>query len=219
MTRVLAIMPCRGRPQQTARNVQRLIATADYADWKLVCVGGEAEADTLRAVAEQSSGVYQLCLLDRPHVPYWEALAEATAWPALQGATLLVNLANDLLPGPQWLARAVAAFDSTFEGRAGMMGFNGDGHETGHSCHFLISRELLEYFGGWPVWYSHNYGDTEFCQRAIALRRYAKAPYALLYHDHPVTGGTDDDVYAAGRASAEADQALFERRRRRGWTH
>lgn len=98
-----------------------------------------------------------------------------------------------------------------------MLGFNDGHHELMHSCHFLISRALLDRYGGWPTWYDHNYGDTEICQRAIADGVYAKAPWAVLYHDHPYFGGTDDAVYAEGRAQVERDRQLYEQRRRAGW--
>ena len=109
------------------------------------------------------------------------------------------NLANDLLPGQHWLQRAVAAYAATFGDGPGLLGFNDGHHETEHSCHFLISRMLLDDYGGWPVWYDHNYGDTELCQRAIADGLYAKAPWATLFHDHPYFGGDDDSVYAEGQ--------------------
>jgi hypothetical protein len=72
-------------------------------------------------------------------------------------------------------------------------------------------------YGGWPVWYDHNFGDTELCQRAIGDGLYVKAPWATLFHDHPYFGGTDDAVYAEGRAQSDRDHAIYEDRRRRGW--
>ena len=132
-------------------------------------------------------------------------------------APLLCNLANDLLPGQHWLARAVAAYTHEFGDGPGLLGFNDGHHEVGHSCHFLISRSLLDDYGGWPVWYDHNYGDTELCQRAIADGLYAKAPWATLFHDHPYFGGDDDSVYAEGRARAEQDHVTYERRKANRW--
>lgn len=97
------------------------------------------------------------------------------------------------------------------------MGFNGDGHGPEHSCHFLIHRLLLAQLGGWPTWYRHNFGDTELCQRAAGLGCYAKAAWAILYHNHPVAGAAADGVYAEGGAHWAEDQRLFEERRRLGW--
>ena len=111
----------------------------------------------------------------------------------------------------------MAAYQATFGDGPGLLGFNDGHHETEHSCHFLISRTLLDDYGGWPVHFDHNYGDTELCQRAIADGLYAKAPWATLYHDHPYFGGEDDAVYAEGRARAEQDRLLYEDRRMRGW--
>lgn len=146
---------------------------------------------------------------------YWHALQQATDyWPEFD---LITNLANDLLPGQHWLARAESAYREMFGNGPGMIGFNDGHHEVGHSCHFLIARPLLDRYGGWPVWYDHNYGDTELCQRAIGDGLYAKAPWAVLYHDHVYFGGQDDRVYQEGRALLERDGRLYEQRKANGW--
>lgn len=210
---IAAILPCRGRPEQTVAVVRRLLATAGYDDWRLICVGGTDEQETLLACS--AAGAVVRHYLDVPRLTYWQALARETAMQ--REATHLIGLANDLLPGQHWLRRAVDAYRGTFREISGLLGFNGDSHEVGHSCHFLIARALLDRYGGWPVWYDHAFGDTELCQRAIADGVYAKAPWALLYHDHPYFGGQDDATYAEGRARANWDQRLYERRKRAGW--
>lgn len=209
---IAAIMPCRGRAEQTVRNVRRLLATAGPVEWQLICIGGEQERDVLMACSAAGAKVRHILGVDR--LTYWQALAEETR---LCDAPLLVGLANDLLPGQHWLARAYSAYRETFGDTPGMVGFNDGHHETGHSCHFLISRSLLDRYGGWPVHYDHNFGDTELCQRAIADGCYVKAPWATLFHDHPYFGGADDQVYAEGRAQVDRDYQLYEQRRRAGW--
>lgn len=208
---VAAILPCRGRLEQTVANAKRLRSTAGYNDWRLIAVGGQEDRAVLTALAKID---VETLTTDTPRVTYWQALADATE---RTEATHLINLANDLLPGQHWLKRAVDAYEQLFDDGAGMIGFNGDSHEVGHSCHFLISRSLLDRYGGWPLVYRHNFGDTELCQRAIADGVYAKAPWALLFHDHPYWGGQDDPVYEEGRASIARDQMLYEQRRKRGW--
>lgn len=209
--KVAAIMPCRGRAEQTVRNVRRLLQTAGHDDWGLILVGGDE--------TPIEPGTSRLLL---PNATYWEALKYATAH---TNARFLVNLANDLVPGQHWLKRALEAYRAAFATRTleddgvadGMIGFNGDSHTMDHSCHFLISRGLLDRYGGWPVWYRHNFGDTELCQRAIADGVYGKAPWAILFHDHWRYGAEYDQVYAAGDQSADDDHALFTERRRLGW--
>lgn len=205
-------MPCRGRAEQTVRNVRRLLSTAGAVDWRLTCIGGGDEAPTILACSE--AGAHVRHVLDVPQLSYWEALQFETE---RTDAPLLANLANDLLPGQNWLQRALEAYRGAFGDGDGMIGFNGDSHSMDHSCHFLISRGLLERYGGWPVWYRHNFGDTELCQRAISEGRYGKAPWAILFHDHPFFGGQDDAVYAEGRATASADEKLYHERRKAGW--
>ncbi len=207
-------MPCLGRHQQTLDCVRRLIATAGMEhgrDWELRCVVSDA-ADL--PMATQLSELGLTVHLSDARLTYWQAMRHATQ---RGDAPLIVNLANDLLPGQHWLARAVEAYRDMFGADVGMLGFNGDSHGPEHSCHFLMSRALLNRYGGWPVWYQHNFGDTELCQRAIAENVYAKAPWALLYHNHPYFGGADDAVYAEGRASSDRDHQLFVERRRLGW--
>ena len=214
---VAAIMPCRARAEQTVRNVKRLLSTAGYSDWRLICVGGSDDLDAMtqiRIACESEPRVSTFIDTAHARLTYWQALANRTAH---TDAPLLANLANDLLPGQHWLQRAAAAYQVTFGDGPGLLGFNDGHHETEHSCHFLISRTLLDDYGGWPVWYDHNYGDTELCQRAIADGLYAKAPWATLYHDHVFFGGTDDEVYQEGRAHTDRDHALFIQRQQAGW--
>jgi hypothetical protein len=208
---IAAIMPCKGRLDQTVANVKRLLGTAGYQDWRLYAIAGRADRDVLTALAK--IGIPTMTP-EAETLTYWQALADATA---VLKEPLLINLANDVLPGQHWLRRAVEAYQETFGTGDGMLGFNGDSHELEHSCHFLLSRQLLMRYGGWPVWYKHNFGDTELCQRAIADDLYAKAPWAILYHDHPYWGGQDDRVYEIGRETIPRDQMLYEQRKRTGW--
>lgn len=205
-------MPCRGRKFQTVANVRRLLATAGRVEWSLTCIGGEDETDVLMACSAAGAKVRHI--LDVPRLTYWQALQEETD---LSSAPFIVNLANDLLPGRDWLARGLAEYRCCFGTRDALIGFNDGIHGEGLSPHFLISRGLLNQFGGWPVWYRHEYGDAELCARAQAQGAYSKAAWATLYHDHPFVGGEDDAVYQEGHASRDRDAALFAERRKQGW--
>jgi len=210
---IAAIMPVRGRKDQTVRNVQRLIRNAGRGfDWALTCIGGEDEADVLMACSAAGAKVRHI--LGRPRLSYWQAMQEETQ---LSNPPLLANLANDLLPGRDWLGRALAEYRCCFGAADGMIGFNDGIHGEGLSPHFLISHNLLVQLGGWPVWYQHNYGDAELCARAQALGRYGKAAWAVLYHDHPFVGGDPDSVYAEGMSSNDQDARLFHERRAARW--
>jgi hypothetical protein len=204
---VAAIMPCRGRAAQTVANVKRLLATAGYEDWRLILVSdGDDSAPVM-------SGTSRLILRERSG--YWQALAYATQ---TVDAPLLVSLANDLWACDDWLRLAVEDYREHFGDGPGLLGFAGDGHGYNHSCHFLISRSLLDRYGGWPVWYRHNFGDAELCTRAQQDGLYAKSERAYLEHCHVERGlAPDDAVYQAGRATYRQDEALFVERRRLGW--
>lgn len=205
-------MPCRGRAEQTVENVRRLLATACYEDWRLICVcDGDRE-------------VYDLIRRELPDVTVGGSQRPQGYWRCLQqgmqqvNATHLINLANDLWACDDWLRLAVAEYQQRFGSGDGLLGFAGDGHPPQHSCHFLISRALLDKYGDWPIWYQHNFGDRELCARAQADGLYAKSERAWLEHCHPMLGRAPDDaVYQEARAAYQQDQALFIARRAAGW--
>lgn len=205
-------MPCWGRAEQTVRNVRRLLATAGRVEWQLWCVVSNLH-DPMLGSALNDTGARVAFL---PEFTYWKAL-DYMVKQIVPDVPLLAGLANDLLPGRDWLARAASEYRCCFGQGDGLMGFNDGIHGEELSPHFLISRGLLDRFGGWPTWYSHNYGDAELCARAQELERYGKAPWAVLYHDHPITGATSDHVYAEGAATNDRDGLLFQQRRAQRW--
>ncbi len=212
---IAAIMPCRGRAEQTVRNVRRLLATAGNGGaWRLYCVGAIPDVQPLKGHVDPTF-VTILTVARESALTYWEAL-QATMFDT--DASLIANLANDLWACDDWLKLAVEEYQRRFADRPGLLGFAGDGHTYSHSCHFVISRALLDRYGGWPVWYTHNFGDAELCARARADGLYAKSFAAYLEHCHPERGLAEDDaVYAEGRVTYKQDEALFVERRRLGW--
>lgn len=216
MPRVTAIMPCLGRVEQTLELIPRLLATAEYADWRLVCI-----ADDDAEVYEAIYGKYpDRVFMTQRRFGYWKCLRAITLHVG-EESELFVNLANDLLPGRGWLGRAVQAFDAHPPGGHGVIGFN-DGVWNGqHAAHFLVDRVTLRAWYGedyWPVCYRHMYGDTEICERAKAAGRFYVEPYAVLFHNHKLTGAQDDEVYKLGESRWKEDQALFEERRKQ-WSN
>lgn len=211
---IAAIMPCKGRAAQTVENVRRLLATARYEGWRLLCV-----CDGDREVYATIRDYLPYVTVGGSQQPqgYWLCLRQGTSQQA-PGATHLINLANDLWACDGWLKLAVEDYRARFGQGDGLLGFAGDGHASSHSCHFLISRGLLDRYGGWPVWYQHNFGDRELCARAQQDGLYAKSERAWLEHCHPMRGQAPDDaVYQAGRATYHQDEALFVARRNAGW--
>ena len=206
MMDVAVILPCKGRHEQTIRNAARLRSQAAYeARW--IAIGGPDEGALLEALP------WHHRITPQP-LTYWQALTVAQQEVP---SPLLCAVANDLLPSPHWLQRGVEAYAARFGSEPGLMGFNGDGHGPEHSCHMLIHRDLLASFGGWPVWYHHNFGDTELCLRAQQAGRYGKAAWAVLFHDHWRFGAEHDVVYQAGDVTFEKDRALFLQRQQAGW--
>jgi hypothetical protein len=209
---VAAIMPCRGRPEQTVANVRRLLSTAGDVDWQLICMV-DRDPDVMKALSNANPPVW---IMESAQPGYWHALQQATDyWPEFD---LLCGLANDLWACDDWLSEALSEYRERFGNGDGLLGIAGDGHGPMHACHFLISRALLARYGGWPTWYRHNFGDRELCARAQQDGVYAKSRRAWLEHCHVERGlAPDDAVYQVGRATFRQDEALFVERRRLGW--
>lgn len=202
--KVTAIMPCLGRRLETIEAITRLRTTANYGAWEFIAV-----VDGDRTLHDAIGG-----MLSEKSIGYWGCLKLATQETT---APLIVNLANDLLPGREWLMRAVAAYRNRYGEGEGVIGFNDGVHAGATAAHFLVSRSLLHRWYGkdyWPLAYQHNFGDSEICERAKAEQLFAVAPFAVLYHNHPATGGQNDAVYAKGFSTWQADQQTFEKRKR-----
>ncbi len=211
-------MPCCGRPEQTVTNIRRLLDSAGRAPWTLWCVVSNIHDPGLGSALGEATE-HQARIAWLPNFTYWQALAYVCRQIDTD-ATHLISLANDLWACDDWLKAGVEDYRTAFGDGPGLLGFGGDGHGQQHSCHFLISRVLLERYGGWPVWYKHNFGDRELCARAQQDGLYAKSERAYLEHCHPERGlAPDDAVYQAGRATYKQDEALYVERRRVGWPH
>ena len=212
---IAAIMPCRGRAEQTVCNVKRLLATAGRVEWQLWCVVSNIHDPNLGTWIDEATD-HRVQVVWRPEFTYWQALAYMCKHVDTL-SPMIATLANDLLPGRDWLARCMAAYTARFFDGDGLMGFNDGIHGPDLSPHFLISRRLLDHYGGWPTWYQHTHGDAELCARAQADGCYGKAPWAILYHDHPIVGAVTDSVYAEGSASIDRDATLYQQRRAANW--
>lgn len=208
-------MPLRGRVNQSVDAMRRLMETASYPA-RYIAVGGTGDLEVIHAVA-QVKNVHAITAT-KFAITYWEALKFATD--NLPASTLVVNTANDVLPVIHWLRNAVEMYDvESSLARDKVVGFNGDGHGINHACHFMISMARVRKYGGWPIWYSHNFGDTEICTRAMENTAFIKAPYAILFHNHPaVSRSQTDAVYDQGNANFMRDKHTFTQRKENGWS-
>lgn len=213
--KVLGVMPVKGRAAQSVRCITRLLATADHPLHLVVVTDDDPEAAA--AVGAELTGWQGfVSLLELPERGgYWHAVsAGAQTQP---GYRHILNLANDLLPGRQWLGRAVEAYLDTFGDEPAVLGLNDGVHPGTHAGHFIAHRDLLAAWYGADLYphkyYTHLYGDNEIVERAHGLNRFAVAPWSVLYHDHPASGGAGDDIYALGHASLNQDWRMYERRK------
>jgi hypothetical protein len=216
---IAAILPAKGRIDQTLALIPRLTSTAGISldAWRLIVV---IDDDPELFTALSTSYPTLSHINQRTRRGYWQCMRDAVrSFPATR---YVVNLANDLLPGRDWLRRALEVQKLHRIGsRDPVVGFN-DGIATGstHASHFLAPLELLNHWYGaeyFPTCYDHMFGDTEICRRAVNARRLVPAPYAVLYHNHAYVAAKIDDIYRLGHKHAERDQFLFEWRNSHGW--
>ena len=200
-----AVLPCHKRLQATTELIPRLLQTAG-TKIQVIAVSGQESADVVRAAA--SAGARGIIGTEL-RLTYWRALDLATR--DLPDSAIVANIANDVLPVWRWWSHAQKHL-TTYE----VVGFNGDGHNEGHACHFMTTMHYIRSLGGWPVWYQHNFGDTEICQRAITHGVFYKDPWAVLYHNHPVMGKPADEAHHDIPAS-DRDRKLFDYRRANSW--
>jgi len=206
--RVSVLIPCFGRYHQILDLAPRLEMTAGSA-YTLVCiVDGDPGHPNV-------PGATMVRLSQRGG--YWTALrAGAHAVPA----DAYAYLANDLLPGVNWLRHAVAMHTGTFPDGDGAVGFWDGVWHGAHASHMLISHSTLTRWYGadlWPICYDHCAGDNELWDRAHEEQRLAVCPSAVLFHNHWRTGMQRDDIYALGRRHQGRDAALWNERKAQGW--
>lgn len=219
-----AIMPVKGRPDQTLYVINRLIRMSGLDDdaWRLVLVVDDDPA--LRtALSGQSLGANVMMVATAQRVGYWRAFGGGILH-AMKSApspiTHVCNLANDLLPGAHWLRRMQSFAEEN--NQTGLTAFNDGIHAGDHAAHFYVNVDTL---GRWypraysPYMYDHMYGDAELTARAKAEGIFAAQPWAVLYHNHVYLGARNDEIYALGHQRIDTDKALFEARKAQGWNN
>lgn len=205
MARVSATLPCYRRMDQTIENYRRLLHTADYNDVLYYLV--VSQDDWAPFVNASPFDARVKVIVTELQLTYWNSLELVRL--NQPECDLYVGLANDLLPGRSWLERGVNNYVQAFGNNCGMMGFNDGIHTERLSPHFLIGKELLTDFGGWPVHYRHTFGDVELCERAIKLGCYRKSSWAVLYHNHAINGAKWDNEYRDAYAADDSDRVLW----------
>ncbi len=205
-------MPVRGRHQETLALLPRLASCAGVPYRLTVMVDADPE---LYGLLRAHLG--ERVTMNERRQGYWGCLRQGAQRTA---GDMIVTLANDLLPGSQWLQRALEAHARTFSGGEGLIGFNDGIHFGEHAAHFLVSRSLLRRWYGedyFPVCYDHTYGDSEMCLRAEQEGKFAVANFALLFHNHPYNGRPSDEIYAEGQAKTEFDKRRYYHRWQNHW--
>jgi len=204
-----AVLPCHKRLNTTVELIPRLIQTAGMKI-NVIAVSGQESADVVRAAT--SAGARGMIAVNE-RLSYWQAMDLATK--DLPDSAIVANVANDVLPVHRWWHHAYESLAA--DQFAGVVGFNGDGHYLLHACHFMTTMQFIRSLGGWPIWYRHNFGDTEICYRAVEQKKFFKHPWAILYHNHPVMGKPVDDAHHDIPPS-DHDQKLFAYRKENKWT-
>jgi len=115
---------------------------------------------------------------------------------------LVMFLANDIIPQPNFLFNAVIAMAIHYPDLDGLIGLNDMYWKGQFATHWLASKKLLPYLDGefFHTGYHHTGCDNELTERCKLINRYHWAENAKVYHDHPVQKGAlivkdNDRVY------------------------
>lgn len=216
-------MPIKGieRLDATLELIPRLFATTGNVgnvNFDLVVVADEDERLADAVGSKNFDGV--TLLRNETRLGYWKSLAKGAKE---TDAPLLINLANDLIPGREWLARGLKTHQAASEHlqRDAIVGFNDGVHPGNHAGHLLIPRAILERWYGndlFPIMYDHLHADVEIVVRAMEEGRFVYSTFAVLFHNHAVNGKPFDPVYKLGHAKEQEDYRLYKQRRANGWT-
>jgi hypothetical protein len=219
---VSLLMPTLGRTDQLLALLPRIKYTAGTSLFELIVIadGDQKSADAVDHWRSANNAKDWLTVVAMPERQgYWKCLAHASYHVAK--GDMLSNIANDVLPGRNWLKNAVEVMQKHFPNGRGVVGYNDGILFEEHTGHLLAGREILaEWYGHnqlWPAFYDHLYGDTEICRRAMEQQCYAIALRAVLFHNHFVLGLEQDDVYRFSHHKFPQDRDLFEQRKRNRW--
>jgi hypothetical protein len=211
-----------GRIERTEALLPRLQQTSGMSfHLTVVCDGDNDAYDTLHTFVRRNMLRDVLVVRTPRRVGYWFALQVGAQ--LVPDATHIVNLASDLLPGTNWLRNAHSSSELLKVVRTAdhaLIAFNDGINTDGGAPHFLVDMALLRAWYGsniFPTCYKHEYGDTEIATRAIERNVYYREPWAVLYHDHPYTGGNVDETYTLGWSSRNNDAQLFAQRKQQQW--
>lgn len=224
--RVLGVMPIKHQiaesndpadrtPLRTTRLITRMLTQAQ-APLHIVVVADDDPLGVKAIEAQLKGWQGHVSLIDSTERNgYWKSVSMGAQ--SKPDYTHVLNLANDLMAGREWLSRAIHAYQVTWGDEPAILGMYDAVHPGTHAGHFIADKRLLrEWYGEdlYPFkYYKHLYADNEIVERAHALRRYGMAIFSCLFHDHPVSGGNSDAVYKLGHESIKHDSQTYEHRK------
>jgi len=127
-----------------------------------------------------------------------------------------VYMADDVIPGDQWLTQAIDFMEQRFPLRDALICFN-DGCWNGrHASHGLVSRNTWRNLGNSKLFfegYKHYHPDRELTLKAQKEGNYGYCPSAVLWHNQAKLGlAKYDDVAKVAMSSKDEDTKLFKER-------
>ncbi len=171
--KVSICIPTLGRPEKLARLLDSIKENAGYDNYEVIVKADEFPPNNAGAPK----------VLKR-------AVDESTG-------ELVMFLGNDCLLKKNCLQEAVFQMIRKFPDLDGMVGLN-DGYwkEEHVAPHWMASKKLLPYLEGefFSTAYNHTGCDNELKARVEMIGKYAWAPRAEIFHDHPMMAGNKDQM-------------------------
>lgn len=194
-------IPTLGRPEKLQRLLDSLKANAGYDNYEIIVKADEMPPNNVGAPTMLA-----------------KCVAEAKG-------DLIMFLGNDCVMEPNCVQEAVWAMIRNFPDMDGLVALN-DGYwkpDQGHvATHWLGSRKLLEMLPGGNFFftgYHHTGPDNELTALTQMAGKFAFAPNAKIFHDHPINSNFawSDPLYEQAYAGPrhEADDKLYKERAER----
>jgi GT2 family glycosyltransferase len=132
-----------------------------------------------------------------------------------------IYLAQDVLPGRNWLVEAMRCYKQAFPEKDGLLTFN-DGKWYGEiACHGLLHRNFIKKFTGETLFYpgyKHYHVDRELTEVAKKENKLLYAYNSVVYHLQAKQGRSEQDKsLKKGLETAQVDWELFLERQKLGF--
>lgn len=207
------ILPTVDRVKQLDQMLQIIGRRTEYADYNIYVIAEGKETIDLLKRAKKAG-----CPVDWVEVKEYQGYAKSINMgiEANPDSFYFVYMADDVIPGDQWLTLAISFMEDNFPQQDGLICFN-DGCWSGrHASHGLVSRNTWKQMGNSTLFceeYFHYHPDRELTIKAQREGKYGYCPASVLWHNQAKIGLAEyDDTAKKAMDLSKDDTKTFKKR-------